>query len=282
MVSPSITGSPGKLISSRGEYGIQVLSNDLSNAQYITRFREEMELFELLLKVSSFKEDNETRQWQPFQGVDTTEILKATTRDIAGVPMTIMNLRTAAESYADLTGKADIQNALSYAQGHTEKVAKQYYKRNGSTTKMKSWTDHIRVLIRGQEQDRNGATAVVSSMIKHIRGLTSFISYGQDCVGDNIASAMDEKIERRMEQSQQTFKEHYEKRIRDIAHEVAPIIKRKAREDWTEEEDTELRRLVQVHGKGKWKDMLNDSPIMRRRYQTAPTGKIVVLFSSIY
>ena len=233
-----------------------------------------MELFELLLKVSPLKEDNKTWQWQPFQGVDTTEILKATTGDIAGVPMTIMNLRTAAESYADLTGKEDIQNALSYAQGHTDKVAKQYYKRNGSTTKMKSWTDHIRVLIRGQEQDRTGGNDVVSSMIKFIRGLTPFTSYDQDCVGDNIASAMDEKIERRMEQSQQTFKEHYEKRVRDIANKVAPVIKRKAREDWTEEEDIELRRLVQVHGKGNWKDMFDDSPIMQRRYQTARTGKM--------
>jgi hypothetical protein len=236
-----------------------------------------MELFELLLKLSPLKEGNETGQWQPFQGVDTTEILKATTSDIAGVPMTIMNLRTAAESYADLTGKEDIQNALSYAQGHTDKVAKQYYKRNGSTTKMKSWTDHIRVLIRGQEQDRNGGNGgngVVSSMIKFIRGLTSFKSYGQDYVGDNIASAMDEKMEWRMEQSQQTFKEHYEKRVRDIANEVTPVIKRKARENWTEEEDIELRRLVQVHGKGNWKDMFDDSPIMQRRYQTAPTGKM--------
>ena len=215
------------------------------------RFREEMELFELLLKVSPLKEDNETWQWQPFMGVNTTEILKATTRDIAGVPMTIMNLRTAAESYVDFIGKADIQNALSYAEGHTEKVAKQYYKRNGSTTTMKPWIDHIRVLIRGQ-----------------------------GCDDGNVASALDEEIEKRMERSQQRFKENIEKEVRDLTNnKTSPVSKRKARQDWTEEEDAELRRLVRVHGKGNWKDMLDASSLMQRRYQTAPTGKIVVFFS---
>lgn len=203
-----------------------------------------MELFELMLKVRRSGDDDET--WQPFKGVNTTEVLKATTRDIAGVPMTIMDVRTAAESYVDFVGNADIQNALSYAEGHTERIAKQYYKRNGSTTTMKPWMDHIRGLIRGQ-----------------------------DCDSGN-SSALDEQIEKRMEQAQKRFKEKIEEHIRDLANnKVGPVIKRKARKEWTEEEDAELSRLVRVHGKGNWKDMLDDSSIMQRRFQSAPTGKMI-------
>ena len=204
-----------------------------------------MELFELLLKVS--RSEDEDGIWQPFKGVNTTEVLKATTRDIAGVSMTIMDVRTAAESYVDLVGGADIKNALSYAEGHTERIAKQYYKRNGSTTVMKPWMDHIRGLIRGQ-----------------------------DCDGGAVSTnALDEQIEKRMEQAQNRFKKKIEDHIRGLANsKVAPVIKRKARKDWTEEEDAELRRLVRVHGKGNWKDMLDHSPIMQRRYKTAPTGKL--------
>lgn len=203
-----------------------------------------MELFELLLKVS--RSEDEDGIWQPFKGVNTTEVLKATTRDIAGVSMTIMDVRTAAESYVDLVGGADIKNALSYAEGHTERIAKQYYKRNGSTTVMKPWMDHIRGLIRGQ-----------------------------DCDGGTVSNALDEQIEKRMEQAQKIFKKKIEDHIRGLANsKVAPVIKRKARKEWTEEEDAELRRLVRVHGKGNWKDMLDHSPIMQRRYKTAPTGKL--------
>lgn len=203
-----------------------------------------MELFELLLKVSRSEDKDGT--WQPFKGVNTTEVLKATTRDIAGVSMTIMDVRTAAESYVDLVGGADIKNALSYAEGHTERIAKQYYKRNGSTTVMKPWMDHIRGLIRGQ-----------------------------DCDGGTVSNALDEQIEKRMEQAQKRFKKKIEDHIRGLANsKVAPVIKRKARKEWTEEEDAELRRLVRVHGKGNWKDMLDHSPIMQRRYKTAPTGKL--------
>lgn len=204
-----------------------------------------MELFELLLKVRRSGYYDET--WQPFKGVNTTEVLKATTRDIAGVPMTIMDVRTAAESYVDLVGKADIQNALSYAEGHTERIAKQYYKRNGSTTTMKPWMDHIRKLIRGEDYDCG-----------------------------NVSSALDERIEKRMEQAQKRFKEKIEGYIRELANnKMRPVIKRKAREEWTEEEDEELKRLVRLHGKGNWKDMLDDSSIMQRRYQAAPTGKMI-------
>lgn len=204
-----------------------------------------MELFELLLKVSRSEDEDGT--WQPFKGVNTTEVLKATTRDIAGVSMTIMDVRTAAESYVDLVGGADIKNALSYAEGHTERIAKQYYKRNGSTTVMKPWMDHIRGLIRGQ-----------------------------DCDGGTVSTnALDEQIEKRMEQAQTRFKKKIEDHIRGLANsKVAPVIKRKARKDWTGEEDAELMRLVRVHGKGNWKDMLDHSPIMQRRYKTAPSGKL--------
>ena len=216
-----------------------------------------MELFSRLLKLSRSQDDEECSAkmiWQPFKGVNTTEILKATTYDIAGVSMTIMDLRTAAESYVDLIGRSDIQNGLSYAEGHTDRIAKKYYKRNGSTTMMGPWIDHIRGLVRGKENDSG-----------------------------NVASALDEQIEQRMEQSQQRWKEKLEKLVRDVTNQkVAPVLKRKARVEWTDEEDAELRRLVRNYGKGNWKAMLDNSPIMQKRYETAPTGKSTHFIACCY
>ena len=112
-----------------------VFPNHSFDTHCITYFREEMELYELLLKVSRSRDEHDPMKmtWQPFKGVNTTEVLKATTRDIGGVSMTVMDLRTAAESYIDQIDKPDIQRGLSYAEGHSERIAKKYYRRNGST-----------------------------------------------------------------------------------------------------------------------------------------------------
>jgi hypothetical protein len=208
-----------------------------------------MEMFQFLLKAkrARVKDGSVKMTWQPFEGRNTTEILKATTRDIAGVSMTIMDLRTAAESYVDLVGREDVQNALSFAEGHTERVAKQYYKRNGSTTVMRPWIDHIEGLIHGGNSNDN----------------------------NNLNSKLDEEIDKRMELSQQEWRKKIEKEVRDLADQKGtPIIKRKVREDWSEEEDAELRRLVRLYGKGRWKDILESSQLLQKRYQTAPTGKM--------
>ena len=221
-------------------------------------------MLKLLWKVTKDEYESETNIWRPFEGKYTTEILKATTYDIADVPMTIMDLRTAAESYADLVGQEDMQSALGVAEGHTERVAMQYYRRNGSSTMMRPWVDHIEKLI-----------------------------HGQDDSGDNggVDSAMDEKIEKTMELSQQEWVRKVEKEIRDLTiadqkkrKELADQMKRKALADqkgqptmkrkvWSEEDDTELRKLVRIHGVGNWMDMLEDSSMLKERYDTAPTGK---------
>jgi hypothetical protein len=205
-----------------------------------------MEMFQFLLKERQAQGDA-TMTWRPFKGRNTTEVLKATTRDIAGVSMTIMDLRTAAESYVDLVGREDVQNALSFAEGHTVRIAKQYYKRNGSTTMMRPWIDHIEGLLHGHGNSNDNSNY----------------------------SKLDEEIDERMELSQQEWRKKIEKEVRDLAHQKdTSIIKRKVREDWSKEEDEELRRLVRIYGKGNWKDILQSSQLLQKRYQTAPTGKI--------
>lgn len=212
-------------------------------------FRNELDLFQLLLQVRQTQDEDDSinMTWRPFEGSNTTEILKSITRDIAGVPMTIMALRTAAESHVDLIGRADIQTGLSFAESHTERIAKQYYKRNGSTTIMKPWIDHIDGLLHGRN-----------------------IAYDSD----SFDGELDEKIDKRMQQSQQKWKEKIEKEIRDLKNnERAPVIKRKVRKNWSEEEDAELRKHVRVHGEGNWRDILNHSRVLQERYQSS-TGKL--------
>jgi hypothetical protein len=87
-----------------------------------------MRVLKLLLETRQSQDEDVavSNTWRPFEGINTTNILKATTRDIAGVPINIMNLRTAAESYAEIVGRSDVQNALSFAEGHTTRVANEY------------------------------------------------------------------------------------------------------------------------------------------------------------
>eukprot|EP00985_Skeletonema_marinoi_P013929 scaffold7006_cov174-Skeletonema_marinoi.AAC.19 len=235
-----MTTTPWRLkLSAEDRKSGQPINNSLS--------RKEMELFQFLLKARQPQDEDDSLKitWRPFEGRNTTDILKATTRDIAGVQMTIMDLRTAAESYVDLVGKEDVQNALSFAEGHTERVAKQYYKRNGSTTMMRPWTDHIEGLIHG---------------------------HGNSSDNDNFNSELDNEIDKRMELSQQEWRKKIEMEVCDLADQKrVPIAKRKARQDWSEEEDKELRRLVRIFGRGSWKDILDSSPLLQKRYQTAPT-----------
>ena len=204
-------------------------------------FRKEMELFKLLRELHG-DEDSTTMPWQPFKGKSPTEVLKATTIDIAGVAMTIMNLRTVAESYADLNPNPSIQTGLSLAEGHTERTAKGYYKRNGTMTIMRSWADHIEKLIHGQK-----------------------------IPDDEDEDELGEVIDMRMEESQQRWRENLEKYIGQFKGGI-PVFKRKAREDWSKEEDAELIRLVRKSGTNSWKEILDSSRILQKRYKASSSG----------
>ena len=86
--------------------------------------------------------------WKPFHKKTATPILKSLTSDMTGVSVTVKDLRTAAESYVDtLANGSIIQRSLSYVEGHTNKTASVYYKRNGSGTLMREWTVHVEHLI---------------------------------------------------------------------------------------------------------------------------------------
>ena len=43
---------------------------------------------------------------------------------------------------------------------------------------------------------------------------------------------------------------------------------------WSVEEDEELKKRVRLHGEGKWKAILDNSSILQKRYEMAPSGKI--------
>ena len=43
--------------------------------------------------------------------------------------------------------------------------------------------------------------------------------------------------------------------------------KRKSKTDWSANEDEELRKLIRLYGEGKWKDCLDNSPILQERYK---------------
>jgi len=213
-----------------------------------------MRVLKLLLETRQSQDEDVavSNTWRPFEGINTTNILKATTRDIAGVPINIMNLRTAAESYAEIAGRSDVQNALSFAEGHTTRVANEYYKRNGSATTMAPWTKLIEGLIYGQDNSNdNGSLAGPSSI------------------------AIEKMIEKRMALSQQGWKKKIEKAVNGWARvdRKGPPTKPKVREDWSEAEDAELMRLVRWYGKGSWKDILDESAMLKKRYEMSPTGK---------
>ena len=87
--------------------------------------------------------------WQPFEQWEIMKMLKATTLDLSGVGITVTKLRSAAESHVDILQydsakeSENIQRALSYAEGHSESIAKLFYKRNGSSSIMSWWTKYV-------------------------------------------------------------------------------------------------------------------------------------------
>lgn len=210
-------------------------------------------MFRLLWQTTELHEDDDdptvTKTWQPFKRINAAKLLRDTTLDIAGVPVTISSLRTAAESYAAQYGSEDVQSALNFAEGHTNRVANEYYRRHGSAAKMAPWESHIERLLNNQDSP--------------------------DDDNAHFESRLDEKIEKRMKRSQERWKNTINQKIHDlnVAEKKKQLRKMVKILHWSVEEDAELRSLTRYHGEGYWKEILEDSVLIKKRYETVPSGK---------
>ena len=198
--------------------------------------------------------------WKPFEGIELTEILKSTTTDMTGVGVTVTDLRSAAESHVDTIsygGKknsANIQKSLSYAEGHSDRTAKMFYKKNGSTSTMRAWTSYIDTLMKMPKPE----------------------------AGDE-RSAIDMRIVGRINASQKLWAQELRSKIqrartskKALATQMTPTAenrRRKKRVLWSAEEDEGLRNGVRLHGCGSWKAILENSPILQERYRHVPVTK---------
>lgn len=214
-------------------------------------------MFQLLRQTTELHEDDDdptvTKIWQPFKRINVAKLLKDTTLDIAGVPVTISSLRTAAESYAAQYVSEDVQSALNYAEGHTNRVANEYYRRHSSASKIAPWESHIERLLNNQDSPDDDKA--------------------------HFESRLDKKIEKRMKRSQEKWKNTIKKKIRDLA--VAEKKKQLRKmihiPKWSLEEDAELKSLTRCHGVGCWKEVLDDSVLIKKRYEFVPSGKSLLL-----
>ena len=184
--------------------------------------------------------------WKPFQGVDPTNILSKITQEMTGVSMTIMDLRTAAESYAelDLADNKEIQDALNAAEGHTRQTAAENYSRNSQTNLMRPWKNHVEGLL-----------------------------YEEGCSNDRTL-ALDKMIEGKLEESSRKWKAKIERKINRLK-EVAKQKQQKHKEPtfWTEKEDDELRRCVKLYSTKKeisWSRIMKGSVVLQKRYANSP------------
>jgi len=219
-------------------------------------------MFRLLWQTTQLHEDDDdpmvTKTWQPFKRINVAKILKDTTVDIAGVPVTISSLRIAAESYAAQYGSEDVQSALNFTEGHTNRVANEYYRRNSSAAKMAPWESRIERLLDNQDSSDDRA---------------------------HFESILDKKIEKRMKRSQQKWKNTIKQKVHDltVADKKKQQMKMKQQRKmvriskWSAEEDAELRSLAMHHGEGCWKEMLEDSVLIKKRYETIKSGKSLLL-----
>lgn len=220
-----------------------------------------MEIFQCLLDVNNFLDGTETEEstrmsWKPFEMIDVTKVLKAVTLDIAGVPMTIMDIRTVAESHVDVSSDPVVKRGLSFAQGHTERTAKEYYRRNGSTTLMDPWSSHVEGMIYGRNTIDNS---------------------GDD---DDNDDEVGEKIEKRMEESQKRWKTMVLKEINDFqVEDEVPAINPKRTAHWSKEEDKELLKMVKQFGAFNWRAILKSSSLLRRRYKRT-AGMLMLMYIS--
>lgn len=213
---------------------------------FINNFpRRDKQIFQLLWKTTKSqdgKSSTPTNTWQPFKHVDGTKILKETTEDIAGVAMTITNLRTAAETHAEQYAGEDVKNALAFAQGHSNRIANQHYRRNSSATKIAPWANHIEKFLSNEDSS---------------------------CEDTRFQGVLDRKIEEDMKKSQKEWEAKMKKKIHDITEDDRRSKLPKylnPRLWWSKEEDAELTRLVKHHGK-QWDEIYDNSLILQQRYK---------------
>ena len=177
---------------------------------------------------------------------------------MTGVGVTASGLRSAAESHAELLGDANIQSALSYAEGHSGKsnkrpsytylccnpnpnfpppdmTARTFYQNNGAEAMVKAWGDYVRGLIH------------------------------QDC-GEDEDEDMDLQILENIKKSNKQWRANVEKQLQ-LDEPKPPSKPTKRRMEWTEEEDCELRKRIKIHGEGSWKAIVESSGILQNRYQ---------------
>ena len=204
-------------------------------------------MFKLLWKFRVQSQDGDsavTDKWQPFKGVNTTKVLKETALDIAGIPVTITSLRMAAESHVEQSASEAVQNALTFAEGHTNRIANERYRRNSSEKKIKPWENHIESLLDNPDFS---------------------------CEDALFQRALDKKIEEKMKRSQQQWEMMIDKKVRDLAEadrrSKLPNRVGRERTKWSNEEDAELKRLVRRHG-SRWKEIYDDSVLLQKRYDS--------------
>lgn len=204
------------------------------------RYPIDVKLSALERKLFSFlRSGRKSQSWKPFEQINVSNVLKEVTSEMTGVGVTASGLRSAAESHAELLGDANIRSALSYAEGHSTLTAKTFYMRNGAELMMKSWQNYVRGLIH------------------------------QDCDEDEDVD-IDQQILESIKNSQKRWLKNIEKQLRSKPcrkRGEPKSTQRKRRAEWTEEQDNELRKRIRIHGEGNWKEIVNNSDILRSRYQ---------------
>lgn len=193
--------------------------------------------------------------FQPFKKIDVTNVLKSTTTDFTGIAVTIVDLRAAAESHVDLASIDDsskqaqlLQNALSYVEGHTQGMAQLFYKRNGSESILKPWTEYVANMLKFQD---TGADA------------------------DGVRE-IDTDILNKIKKSQENWLRETNNKLREVQSRanLAPEPKkvRKIRTAWSAEQDIELKKCVSQYGTN-WKSIMKHSTILQNRYQNQSSIK---------
>ena len=213
------------------------------------------------------EDTNKPSTWKPFEGIDMTQILKSVTHHMTGVSVTVTDLRSAAESHVDIIGydcskqSENIQKALSYAEGHSENIAKMFYKRNGSSTIMKAWTAYVNKLMNFQDDEA----------VDDVSGIDQEIQDSINKSQEQWVKEVQQKLWRI--QSAANHGEDEVEHIKTIS--VAGSSPRKRRKEWSTEEDEELRKKVQLYGEGNWKVILEKSEVLRRRYAIVSNGESI-------
>ncbi|KAL7551550.1 hypothetical protein ACHAWF_014737 [Thalassiosira exigua] len=190
--------------------------------------------------------------WHPFKDKDVTSMLKATTFEMTGVGVTVTDLRSAAESHVDILRSDgrnyadDMQKALSHAEGHSLRMAQQFYKRNGSETIMRAWTSYVDRLLNIRSANRD-------------------------------SNSMDKIIMQKIKKSQEQWVKEVQKRIWNAQkpvndNSVHPEV-RKKRAKWTVEQDNELKKGIRIYGEGNWKQIYENSEILQERYKGSSVKK---------